>query len=93
MILLITLLLFSTITNNEMEERIRLDFNKKTEDILPYIHKYYPNADSTDIKKWEDSKALEFMYIDGEKFYFRNAAANLFRIDTTYYVVIILNYH
>lgn len=83
MILLITLLLFSTITNNEMEERIRLDFNKKTEDILPYIHKYYPNADSTDIKKWEDSKALEFMYIDGEKFYFRNAAANLFRIDTT----------
>lgn len=83
MIFFITLLLFSSIPNVELEERVMLDFNKKLEDILPYIQKYCPQADSTQIRKWEESKALEFKYINGEKYYFRNAAANLFRIDTT----------
>ena len=66
-----------------MEERILLDFNKKIEDILPYIHKYYPDADSTHINKWEESNALEYKNINGEKYYFKNAAPNLFRIDST----------
>ena len=83
MILFISLLLFSTITITEMEERILLDFNKKIEDILPYIHKYYPDADSTHIYKWEESNALEYKNINGEKYYFKNAAPNLFRIDST----------
>lgn len=65
----------------ELHHRLSLDFNKTLPDILPYIEKYYPNADSNQIAKWERSGALECIEIDGEKRYFRNAAANLFRID------------
>ena len=48
---------------------------------MPYIQKYYPEVDSAQIAKWEESKALEYRIINGEKWYFRRAADNLFRID------------
>ena len=61
--------------------RIRLDFNKNLEDILPAIKKYYPNITREQLEEWEASGALECMMIDGEKKYFANAVPNLFRID------------
>lgn len=75
------LILFTILTPQEIERRTAIDFNKQLSDIMPYIQKYYPNADSTQIKKWEDSKALEYRIINGEKWYFRRAGENLFRID------------
>ena len=64
------------------ERRITLDFNKTINDILPSLQLYFPEVDDAMITNWEESKALEYTIIDDEKRYFRNAVANLFRIDT-----------
>lgn len=76
---LLTLLL--VVPEVEINRRIELDFNKDLHDILPYIQQYYSNVDSVKIAEWEQSGALEYTIINGEKRYFRNAAQNLFRID------------
>jgi Transglutaminase-like superfamily len=65
----------------ERMDRIRKDFRKSEDDVLNFIKKYYPNASSKDLKKWEINGSLEFKIIDGEKYYFNRAASNLFRID------------
>lgn len=65
----------------ERLERIRKDFNKTAQDVLDYIHKYYPDANETDLEKWETDGSLEFKIIDGKKWYFSRAASNLFRIN------------
>lgn len=72
-----------TPTQQEIEQRIALDFQLSINDILPQLQKYYPKVDSLQIAEWEDSKALEFKIIDGEKRYFNNAVANLMRIDSS----------
>lgn len=61
--------------------RIKLDFQKSPEDLLKYIRKYYPGADKQSLKKWEEDGSLEYKIIDGKKFYFNRAAANLFRVN------------
>ncbi len=61
--------------------RIRKDFNKTVDDILSYVHKYYPDANELDLEKWEKDGSLEFKVIDGKKWYFSRAASNLFRIN------------
>ncbi|MFH2030174.1 MAG: transglutaminase domain-containing protein [Bacteroidota bacterium] len=66
---------------NEKMDRIRLDFKKTESDMLEYISKYYPEVNSSDLKKWEDNGSLEYKIIDGEKFYFNRAHGNLFRVD------------
>ena len=65
----------------DLMHRIRLDFRLDKEKIVEYIKEYYPDLDDEMLYKWEESKALEAMMIDGEKKYFKNAARNLFRID------------
>ncbi len=65
----------------EIMRRTAMDFNKSREDILPYIEQYYPDVSDRQIRAWEESKALEYMIINGEKKYFARAARNLFRID------------
>ena len=62
-------------------KRIRLDFQKTSADVLEYIRKYYPGANEETLKKWENDGSLEYKIIDGRKFYFNRAAANLFRIN------------
>lgn len=62
-------------------ERIRKDFTKTKDDILEYVRKYYPDAGERDLRKWEKSGALEYKFIDGKKYYFNRAAANIFRVD------------
>jgi len=61
--------------------RIRLDFTKTENEILEYVKTYVPEVTRKDLKKWETGGALEYAMIDGEKMYFNNAAANIFRID------------
>lgn len=65
----------------ERLDRIRKDFNKSSEDVLKFIRKYYPNANESDLAKWEKDGSLEYMIIDGQKWYFSRAASNLFRIN------------
>ncbi|NOX67069.1 MAG: transglutaminase domain-containing protein [Chlorobi bacterium] len=65
----------------ERMNRIKKDFTKTADDILNYVHKYYPDAVNDDLSKWEADGSLEFKIIDGKKFYFNRAASNLFRIN------------
>ena len=63
--------------------RVMLDFNRSREEIISWIeqqHQFTPSAEQ--LNRWELSKALEYRLIDGEKRYFSNAAANIFRLDT-----------
>ena len=65
----------------ERMNRIRKDFSKTSDDILSYIKKYYSEVTKADLSKWEADGSLEYKIIDGEKFYFKRAASNLFRIN------------
>jgi transglutaminase-like putative cysteine protease len=65
----------------DLMHRKRLDFRKDKEDVVEYISKYFPEVDDAMLEKWENTKALEAMIIDGKKKYFNSAARNLFRID------------
>ncbi len=65
----------------EKLDRIKLDFQKTTEDVLEFVKKYYPAADETDLKKWEADGSLEYKIIDGKKLYFNRAHTNLFRVN------------
>lgn len=65
----------------EVMDRIRIDFAKRLDDILPYIKEYYPYVSDEKIAQWEEEKSLEYKIIDGEKLYFNRAHYNLFRVD------------
>ena len=52
-----------------------------------YIRKYLPDVTDEQMRQWEASNALEYMMLDGEKRYFRNAGPNLFRVDSACYDV------
>lgn len=62
-------------------DRIEKDFRAEEAEVREFIQKYYPEMSDEDMARWEASKALEVMTIDGEKRYFNRAARNLFRID------------
>ena len=69
--------------NLDSLRRVTLDFNKSREEVIGWIqqhHRFTPTADQ--LNRWETSRALEYRIIDGEKRYFRHAAANLFRVDS-----------
>lgn len=64
--------------------RVKLDFNRTKDEIIHWIeeNRGFTPSDSL-LAAWENSKALEFRIIDGEKLYFRNAAPNIFRVDAS----------
>lgn len=64
--------------------RVQLDFNRTREEVIHWIqqNRAFTPSDSL-LDKWEQSGSLEYRIIDGEKRYFRNAAANLFRVDAS----------
>ena len=66
----------------ERTERIKIDFSRTEDEVKAYIQKYIPDVTDKQMRHWEETKALEYMVFDGEKRYFRNAAPNLFRIDS-----------
>jgi transglutaminase-like putative cysteine protease len=65
----------------DIMHRIRLDFRKDKTAIEEYIRRYYPDVDDEMLARWENSKALEYLIIDGKKWYYDRAASNLFRLD------------
>lgn len=69
------------ITEKERVDRIRKDFDRDRETITGYIRTYYPLVTDSMLETWEKEKALETMIIDDKKWYFHQAAPNLFRIN------------
>jgi hypothetical protein len=64
-------------------DRVMLDFSKTETEIKQELQKWFPEPDEELLKHWEESGKLEMKRIDGENRYFRNAVANLFRVDST----------
>jgi hypothetical protein len=65
----------------ERHNRIRKDFTRSSDYILKYIRNYIPEADESKLKIWEEDGSLEYIIIDGDKFYFNRSHTNLFRIN------------
>lgn len=71
------------ISSEDMQRRVSLDFNKSKDDVIKWIQDHQgftPTGKQLDA--WEESGILEFRIINGEKRYFRNAAPNIFRVDS-----------
>jgi len=66
---------------SERFERIKKDFTKTGSQVLAELEKMLPEFSFGDLTRFEVDKSLEMKIIDGEKRYFKNAAANLFRIN------------
>lgn len=66
---------------SERLERIKKDFTKTRSQILTELQKILPGFSFGDLEKYEKDKSLEMKIIEGVKRYFKNAAANLFRIN------------
>lgn len=65
----------------EIGRRIRLDFRLTETEVQEQLRTYFPDLDSATLQMWEKTNKLEMRPIDGEKRYFINAVANLFRLD------------
>jgi transglutaminase-like putative cysteine protease len=64
----------------EILERTRGDFPHNEAEIIKQLKESIPDVKETEIEKWRDAGVLQSKLIDGEHRYFRNAAANLFRL-------------
>ena len=72
---------------DDLHQRLLTDFSRTEAEVKDYIRKYIPDVTDEQMRQWEASKALECMTLDGEKRYFRNAAPNLFRVDSACYKI------
>jgi transglutaminase-like putative cysteine protease len=66
----------------ERLRRIKIDFNKTEAEVKEYIRRYIPEVTDEQFVAWQNAGKLEFVEIEGRKRFFRNAAPNLFRIDS-----------
>lgn len=62
-------------------ERILIDFSKSENQVKEELSKWFPGVSDEQLRNWEADNKLEMKLIDGEKRYFKNAVANLFRLD------------
>ena len=65
----------------DIGNRIRIDFVRTEEEVKKQLSKYFPGLHSSLFNRWETTQKLEMRVIDGEIRYFKNAVANLFRLD------------
>ena len=72
---------------DDLHQRLLTDFSRAEDEVKEYIRKYIPDVSDEQMCQWEASKALECMTLNGEKRYFRNAAPNLFRVDSVCYQI------
>ena len=70
-----------SISEEERQARIAIDFTRDSNYIVEYLKPYYPDLSPEQVAAWESTQALEWTMVDGQKRYFRNAGRNLFRID------------
>lgn len=69
------------LTPEELDYRIRLDYNKTESDVRSELQALLPDESPQKIEQLLSSPHLDCRLIDGEKRYFRSAARNLFRLD------------
>lgn len=67
---------------DDLHQRLLADFCLTEQQVKDYIRKYIPEVTDEQMCRWEKTRALECMWLDGEKRYFINAGPNLFRIDS-----------
>jgi transglutaminase-like putative cysteine protease len=62
-------------------QRMRLDFDKTREQVFHDARAVVPSITEEQFSAWEKSGAVEFMDIDGTRWYYHKAGANLFRVN------------
>ena len=62
-------------------QRIRLDFNKTRERVIEEARATVPSLSEEQFTDWENAGSVEFLEIDGTRWYYSQAAANLFRLN------------
>jgi transglutaminase-like putative cysteine protease len=68
------------LNESERLNRIRYDFSIPPDEMLAALKNDIPDVTLEDLIRWGKEGSLEAMTIDGQLFYFRRAAANLFRL-------------
>lgn len=68
------------LNESERLNRIRYDFSIPPDEMLAALKKDITDVTLEDMIRWRKEGTLEGMTIDGQLFYFRRAAANLFRL-------------
>jgi transglutaminase-like putative cysteine protease len=61
--------------------RIRLDFGKTRAEVLQEARQIVPDLNEGQFARWEKAGAVEFLDLDGQRWFFHRAAGNLFRIN------------
>jgi len=61
--------------------RMRLDFDKTRAQVLQEAQAIAPAITEAQFADWESAGAVEFLDVDGTRWYYHNAAANLFRVN------------
>lgn len=61
--------------------RFMIDFPHRAGDVLERLANDSVDAGEDDLRRWEEAGELEYMWIDGERRYFRWAHRNLYRIN------------
>jgi len=62
-------------------QRMRLDFSKTREQVFQAARAVAPSITEEQFTAWENAGSVEFLDIDGTRWYYSKAAANLFRIN------------
>ncbi len=65
----------------DLSQRLAVDFCKTKEEVKGEIREFYPYVSDAEIDGWTESGKLESMVIGKRTMYFKDAAANLKRID------------
>jgi transglutaminase-like putative cysteine protease len=66
---------------DDISGRYLLEFPWSQDEILKLLEEHSIHADEAALRKWEDAGDLEYMWIGGERRYFKRAHLNLFRIN------------
>jgi len=64
----------------ERMRRIRLDFSLDREAVLAQLRRHIPDLREAEFEAWDAAGLLEHMDIDGQRWWFKRAVSNLFRL-------------
>lgn len=65
----------------DMMRRIEREFSLTEADVIERLSEYFGDSTTIYIPDWEKDLSLEFKLINGQKRYFKNGVANLFRLN------------
>ncbi len=65
----------------ERLERIGRDFSQTRSQVLAEMQRLVPQVSTSQLERWEKQGCVEYLDVDGQRRYFRFAAANVFRVN------------